>query len=85
MVPLPEVHLIAELGPGDISGILPVPPVRPVTSKVNAVPQLLGSQHTVRKYEVIAALRERWGIVVGILNTMTLFVLPFQTRRLSIA
>ena len=56
MISLPEESLVLEIKLGNARGIFPVPPVGPHPPKIDAVPQFLGSQGVVHKYEVIAAL-----------------------------
>jgi len=66
MVTHPEELLVLERRLGNGCGIFPIPPLGPVLPKVDAVPQLLGSERTVSEDEIVTALSERGLVIVGI-------------------
>lgn len=67
VVSLPEEELLVhERRLGNGRSIFPILPIGPVLSKVDAVPQLLGTQGIVSEHEAITALGERGGVVFGI-------------------
>jgi hypothetical protein len=66
MVSLPEELLVLELRLGNGRRVFPIPPVGPVLSEVDTVPQLLGSERAMSEDEIIAALGERGRVVVGV-------------------
>ena len=82
MVTLPKERLVLEIGLGDTGGIFPVLPIRPPLSKVDAIPQLLGSERTMRKYEVIATLGEGGRVVVRVLEDHDIVFPPFSKKKI---
>jgi hypothetical protein len=63
VVPLPESVLVVERRLRNRGGIHPIGPPRPILSKVETVPQHLGSERTMGENEVVAALREHGGLI----------------------
>ena len=65
VVSFPEELLVLECRLWNSCGILPIRPIRPVLSEVDAIPDLLGSERVVGEHEIVATLCKRGSVVVG--------------------
>ena len=82
MVSLPEELLVLERRLGNGGSIFPIHPVRPVLSKVNAVPQLLSTERAVSEHKVVTALDERGRVVVGVREHHNIVLLALSKEKM---